>query len=522
MRRGRSTTARVGMLFNSIAFIAVFLPIAVAGFFLLAATRAAWLPIAWLILASLFFYGWWDYRNLFILVPSIIGNYLLGGLIGTARASGKRNRAWLLTAAGVAANLAAIGYFKYFNFAAAAFGALGHLHVAIHDILLPLGISFFTFQQIKFLVDRYGGTAPQPDPLRYGLLVSFFPHVIAGPIVNYDDLLPQFRRASFLRFSPELFADGVALFLLGLAKKVVLADQFGVYAADRFGAGAYIGFGAAAHGDKLSFFAAWGAALAYTLQLYFDFSGYSDMAIGLARMFGLRFPLNFNSPYKAASIIEFWQRWHMTLSRFLRDHLYIPLGGNRRGRLRRHVNILLTMLLGGLWHGAGWTFVFWGGLHGVYLVINHAWRGLHRILGGPAGTPSRWRRLLARAVTLVAVIVGWVFFRADSFAAAIAMLRAMAGRNGAVLPSQLIELVPILGTIASAEGAVPYSGDGTVLGFVTMAGLLALGFAIALVAPNLHEISARTRLALLIPSFAFTVQKVMFSAGATQFLYFRF
>jgi alginate O-acetyltransferase complex protein AlgI len=502
------------MLFNSIEFIAVFLPVAVAGFFLLAARRANWLPMAWLVLASLVFYSWWDYRNLFVIVPSIVGNYLLGWAIGVASAAGHPGRARFLTAAGVAANLAAIGYFKYFNFAATALAGATGLDIATHAILLPLGISFFTFQQIKFLVDRHAGVAPQPDPLGYALLVSFFPHVIAGPIVNYDDLLPQFRKPSFLRFAPDLFADGVALFLLGLAKKVVLADQFGSYA--------YEGFSAVAQGHSVTLFAAWGAALAYTLQLYFDFSGYSDMAIGLARMFGLHFPLNFNSPYKAQNIIEFWRRWHMTLSRFLRDYLYIPLGGNRHGPVRRHVNLLLTMLLGGLWHGAAWTFVFWGGLHGVYLVVNHAWHGLRRMVGWPAGKPSWGGLWLGRGVTLLAVIVGWVFFRADSFAAAAEMLRGMAGRNGAVLPSQLIDVVPLLGRLASGLPSVPFSGNGTVLGFVEMVILLAFGLAITLLAPNLYDISARTRVALLIPSFAFTLQKVVFSAGASQFLYFRF
>jgi len=502
------------MLFNSLAFIAGFLPVALAGFFVLAASPAKRLAMGWLVAASLVFYGWWDYRNLAIIVPSILGNYAVGWAIGAARASGRRRPAGLIAAAGIGANLAAIGWFKYVNFLAGIVAELSGAELVLHEVLLPLGISFFTFQQIKFLVDRWGGVAVQPPLLDYALLVSFFPHVIAGPIVNYDELLPQFRRPPFLTFQPALLADGIAFFLLGLAKKVVLADQFGIYANE--------GFAAAAQGHALTLVAAWAAALGYTLQLYFDFSGYSDMAFGLARMVGLRFPQNFASPYKAANIIEFWRRWHMTLSQFLREYLYIPLGGNRHGAVRRYVNLMLTMLLGGLWHGAGWTFVFWGGLHGAYLVVNHLWHALRRRLGVPPGDGGRVGRGLGRALTLGAVVVGWVFFRADSFATAMALLRGMAGGNGAVLPEQLIALAPALGRLVGVAGAVPFVGNGTVLGLAETLLLLALGFVIALGAPNLYEVSARRRLLLLVPSFAFTVQKVVFSAGASQFLYFRF
>jgi alginate O-acetyltransferase complex protein AlgI len=502
------------MLFNSLVFIAGFLPIVLAGFFALAARRARWLPMAWLVAGSLFFYSWWDWRNLFIIVPSILGNYGLGWAIGAARdVSPRRARALLVL--GIAANLAAIGYFKYFNFFAAAASSLAGTAWVAHDIILPLGISFFTFQQIKFLTDRWAGVAALPDFLSYALLVSFFPHVIAGPIVNYDELLPQFKKPAFLRFDAALFADGIAIFLLGLAKKTVLADQFGIYAND--------GFAGAALGHPLSLLAAWSAALAYTLQLYLDFSGYSDMAFGLARLFGLRFPLNFNSPYKAINIIDFWRRWHMTLSQFLRDYLYIPLGGNRRGTARRYVNLMATMLLGGLWHGASWTFVFWGGLHGVYLLANHLWQGLRRRLGHPpAAEPGAAGRWLGRSLTLLAVVIGWVFFRANDFAAATTLLRGMAGANGTVLPNQLIALVPGLSGIASGAGAVADMGNDTVLGFAETLLLLTLGLAIVLRAPNLYELSPRARRLLLLPSFGFVVHKVLFSAGASQFLYFRF
>jgi alginate O-acetyltransferase complex protein AlgI len=502
------------MLFNSIEFIAGFLPIALLGFVALARWRPGWPALAWLLAASLFFYGWWDYRNLFIIVPSIAVNYAIGAAIGEARANRQSLRASILTGLGVAANLAAIGYFKYVGFLTSALAGLTGLDLAVRDVLLPLGISFFTFQQIKFLVDRRAGVAPQPPPLHYALLVSFFPHVIAGPIVNYDELLPQFKKPSLFTLKPGLMTDGVAFFLLGLAKKVVLADQFGVYANE--------GFAAVAQGHGLSLFAAWAAALAYTLQLYFDFSGYSDMAFGLARMFGLQFPINFNSPYKATNIIDFWRRWHITLSRFLRDYLYIPLGGNRYGTPRRYANLLVTMLLGGLWHGAGWTFVFWGGLHGVYLLVNHAWHGFRRLIGFPPGAPSRGGLWLGRALTLLCVVIGWVFFRADSFASALSLLHGMAGHNGIELPSQVIALLPFLSHVASGVGTVRYIGDDTVLGFAETIILLVFGFAVALLGPNLYEVSFRTRLGFVVASFAFTLKKVLFSAAAVQFLYFRF
>ncbi len=501
------------MLFNSTVFILGFLPVALAGFFVIAALSRRSAAIFWLVATSLFFYSWWDFRNLFVIVPSVALNYLLGKCIGEARAANATGLARALTALGIGLGLCAIGYFKYLNFVTGTINNALGLNFAAFSIVLPLGISFFTFQQIKFLVDRYTGAAPeQPSFANYSLLVTFFPHVIAGPIVQHDDLLPQLKVWDQC-FSSGLFADGVAIFLLGLAKKLVLADQFSIYANE--------GFNAVAAGHSLSFFAAWGAALSYTLQLYFDFSSYSDMAIGLARMFGLSFPLNFNSPYKACNIIEFWRRWHITLSRFLRDYLYVPLGGNRRGPARRYVNLMATMLLGGLWHGAGWTFVIWGGLHGLYLAVNHLWHALRKVAGFPAGVPSVLGRIAGSVVTLLAVVVAWVFFRARDLHAAVSMLRGMAGSNGALLPQQLVDLVPPLGRVAGSAGAVPFLAGGSVLGFIVMEALIGIGLSIALFLPHLHQISPRTRLYLLVPCFGFTLQRLV-ACDASPFLYFRF
>ena len=287
-----------------------------------------------------------------------------------------------------------------------------------------MAISFFTFQQITYLVDSYKGETKEYSFLNYCLFVTFFPQLIAGPIVHHREVMPQFADKSTYRFNPENLVVGLTIFILGLFKKVVFADTIATFATPVFDA--------AAHGASINFLTAWGGALAYSLQLYFDFSGYTDMAIGTARMFGIKLPLNFNSPYKASSIIDFWRRWHMTLSSFLRDYLYIPLGGNRKGKQRRNLNLMITMLLGGLWHGAGWNFIFWGGLHGIYLIINHQWQTLTKFLGYDSKKSSWWVKALSILVTFLAIAVSWVFFRAADMNAAIAILQGMVGKNGGI------------------------------------------------------------------------------------------
>ena len=294
----------------------------------------------------------------------------------------------------------------------------------LNKIILPLAISFFTFQQITYLVDSYKGETKEYSFLNYCLFVTFFPQLIAGPIVHHREVMPQFADKSTYRFNPENLVVGLTIFILGLFKKVVFADTIATFATPVFDA--------AAHGTSINFLTAWGGALAYSLQLYFDFSGYTDMAIGSARMFGIKLPLNFNSPYKASSIIDFWRRWHMTLSSFLRDYLYIPLGGNRKGKQRRNLNLMITMLLGGLWHGAGWNFIFWGGLHGIYLIINHQWQTLTKFLGYDPKKSSWWVKALSILVTFLAIVVSWVFFRAADMNAAIAILQGMVGKNGGI------------------------------------------------------------------------------------------
>ncbi len=413
------------MLFNSYIFIFGLLPVAVIGFYLIGGRGRGrgrhGAAIAWLVAMSLFFYGWWNPAYVALILFSILFNYTLGAVLSRERRGPSR---WHL-GFGIAVNLGLIGYFKYANFFVDNLNALSGSSYNMEKIVLPLAISFFTFQQIAFLVDAYRGEVREYNFLHYCLFVTFFPQLIAGPIVHHKEILPQFAREDTYRFNSDDLAVGLTIFTFGLFKKVMLADEIAQYVGPAFAA--------ADAGEVLTFFEAWGAALSYTLQLYFDFSGYSDMAIGIARMFGVRLPLNFNAPYKAANITEFWRRWHMTLSRFLRDYLYFPLGGGRRGPVRRYVNLMIVMVLGGLWHGAGWTFVAWGALHGGYLCVNHAWRGLRPRIG-LSGPPRWWGRTLAVTITFLAVVVAWVFFRATSFDGALTMLAGMSGANGAVVP----------------------------------------------------------------------------------------
>jgi alginate O-acetyltransferase complex protein AlgI len=403
------------MLFNSYEFLLGFLPVVLIVYFVLARGRAAAAAIGFLAGASVFFYGWWNPRYVVLLAGSVVFNYAVGR--GLARRA-SRGVLWL----GIAGDLLLLGTFKYADFFAGNVNTVAGLSLPLPHLVLPLGISFFTFTQIAYLVDVYRGQAREYRFLNYALFVTFFPHLLAGPVLHHAEVMPQFARRETFRPSAESFAVGITIFAIGLFKKVVLADGVAEFATPMFDA--------ARDGATLTFLSAWGGALAYTFQLYFDFSGYSDMAIGLARLFGVVFPANFNSPYKAASIIDFWRRWHMTLSRFLRDYLYIPLGGGRHGPLRRHVNLMITMLLGGLWHGAGWTFVIWGGLHGVYLVVNHAWRGVRARWPGRIRVPPALGRWSARLLTFFAVVLAWVFFRAETLPAAKAILEGMAGLNG--------------------------------------------------------------------------------------------
>lgn len=466
------------MLFNSYEFLFAFFPATLCVFWFV---RRFGLPYENLVLlaASWVFYAWWDVRFLALLLLSIVANYGLGRTIAYATEGRRARTADTLVTLGIALNLGVIAVFKYANFFVSNFDALLGAQYVLAAVVLPLGISFFTFEQISFLVDVRRRECLPGNPVHYALFVSFFPRLVAGPILRYNEIAPQLQhRTSAPRASEDLMI-GLTIFAIGLTKKALLADGIAPFVAPVFKA--------AAAGDPVSLFVAWGGVLAYTCQLYFDFSGYSDMAIGAARCFGIRLPMNFFSPYKAGSIIEFWRRWHITLSRFLRDYLYIGLGGNRRGKARRYLNLMLTMLLGGLWHGANWTFVFWGGLHGAYLMMNHGWIEL----------AQRWDRLqrfrlsavgrmFGYALTFLAVTIAWAFFRSPTLASALTLVKGMAGLNGVALPSGLAFLLgPVRGLITHLGiGFADISGTQ----FLSTYGWVAVLLALAFLAPNTQEL----------------------------------
>ncbi len=629
------------MMFHTIAFIVGFLPVFLTGFFAIGRFCGAVWALYWLTASSLFFYAWWNPDYVVLLVGSVLLNYTIARRLRGA----DRPRVWLI--AGVSLNLVILGWFKYADFL---------LHVvapsapALH-ITLPLAISFFTFQQIMFLVDasrgpihmqprnedRLGrpslafrrsqpsqraaanmandaarfhhgllqpvslepasGRSAEPRPfspvppfstvpenaaflgfsravgpafdhprvgwlqadglnpigdhhaatllrparcsaaaypdteaivytpeapgiasvglpkpaddrlpplLPYAAFVTFFPHLIAGPIVRPSEIIPQLTDPDLGRLRMENIAEGLLIFLLGLGKKLVLADMFGGFAD--------IGFDAAAHGTDLTFFEAWYATLSYALQIYFDFSGYSDMAIGLARMLNVWFPLNFDSPYQATDIAAFWRRWHITLGGFLRDYVYIPMGGNKAGTVRQIGNLMATMLLAGLWHGAAWNFVIWGGLHGLFLVIHALYRRLFRPL------PAR----IGQALTLSVVILAWVPFRAASLSCTVTMLRGMIGLNGITLPRMIVSALPPLAAIADPVSVMRSLGDAHTLSFPELSACLLLGWLIVLTLPNIHRMSAAARQWTLTGSFALSVQALCFAPHVAPFLYFQF
>jgi alginate O-acetyltransferase complex protein AlgI len=420
------------MLFNSYPFILVFLPVVVLIFHGLRRCASERGAFAFLAAASMAFYGCWDMRYLALLVLLILANFAIARWLGQNQAA-PRPLAQAVLILGLAGNLSVLGYFKYANFFVDTADQLFGLNLLMAQIVLPLGISFFTFQKIALLVDAYQGKVQRLDFLDYVLFVTFFPQLIAGPIVHHSEMMPQFHERRTIDTATVALA--LTVFTIGLAKKVLLADNLALYATPVFDA--------ASAGVALDAVTAWLGALAYTLQLYFDFSGYSEMAVGTALLFGIRLPLNFASPYQATSIIEFWRRWHMTLSRFLRDYLYIPLGGNQKGPARRYLNLFVTMLLGGFWHGAGWTFILWGALHGAYLMVNHLWRAL-RLRGD---VPRGASLLAARALTFLAVIVAWVLFRADDVSSAATLLCAMTGVHG-ISASTIIDHAAAISLIA--------------------------------------------------------------------------
>jgi len=400
------------MLFNSQIYIFLFLPLVVIVYFFLNRLRLVTAGKAWLVLASLFFYGYWNPIYLFLIISSMLVNFGVGRALHLTKK--KPGHHWHprrkgILGAGIFFNLGLLGFFKYADFFIININRVFNSGAEAIGLALPLAISFFTFQQIAYLVDSYQKDTQEYDFLNYCLFVSFFPQLIAGPIVHHREMMPQFMRLKTKVLNWSNISTGVFIFCLGLFKKVVIADSFAIWANAGFNA----------H-HALGLFEAWGASLSYTFQIYYDFSGYTDMAIGAALLFNIRLPINFNSPYKAQSVQDFWRRWHITLSNWLRDYIYIPLGGNRCGQYRNYFNLFITFLLGGLWHGAGWTFVVWGALHGSVMVIHRFWSKIG----------FKMPALIAWFSTFVFVNATWVFFRAGSFKDALKVLRGMAGING--------------------------------------------------------------------------------------------
>jgi alginate O-acetyltransferase complex protein AlgI len=410
------------MLFNSFEFIFLFLPLVLTGYYFFGKSLGHRWAIGWIILGSLFFYSWWIPQYCPLIIASMTFNYLVGTAINSASQLFKKR---FLLCVGLLVDLGLLGYYKYAAFGMGVLNQItnGFVGELPHEIILPLGISFFSFQQIGYLVDSFRGETSSYNFLDYCAFICFFPQWIAGPIVLHKEIVPEFAKKDLVQIRWRNIALGLSFFVMGLSKKVLLADNLSLIVKPAF---------SSAHvGNPLTFFEAWGGLMAYTFQIYFDFSGYCDMAIGLGLFFNIRLPLNFFSPYKQISIIDFWHTWHMTLSRFLKNYLYIPLGGNRRGPARRYLNLLLVMLLGGLWHGAGWTFVIWGGLHGCYLIVNHLWRGAEfgQLCSKFIGIYFYW------AITLLCVMLAWVFFRSEDVTSALFYLKSLVGAHGFSLPS---------------------------------------------------------------------------------------
>lgn len=460
------------------------------------------LAAGWLAVASLFFYGWWNPGYVVLLLFSIVFNYFSGMALCRVTASEPRRRKALIIGA-IAANLLLLGYYKYSNFFLTTAAGWLNFTPPHAEIVLPLGISFFTFTQIAFLVDTYKGKVKEYNFVHYCLFVTYFPHLIAGPILHHAEMMPQFAQTSTYRLQAENVAVGLTIFFIGLFKKVVLADGISPYVAPLF---ALPGVGASP-----TFIEAWCAVLAYSLQLYFDFSGYSDMAIGLSRMFGVRLPLNFHSPYKSANIAELWNRWHMTLSRFLRDYVFVPLGGQRKSAWRRYASVMATMFLCGLWHGAGWTYIVFGILHGVYLCVNQWWRMLRKRLGQNRKRPTRIGTAAAVLLTFVAWLVGLAFFRADSVPHALQIVSGMFGVYGFALPDHWLAKWGALGQWL-ALGGVSFGNTRGLVGGGLLNWIIIL-LTIVWFAPNTQQIMARFNPALLIPRDMTPARRIVWRPG---------
>ena len=486
------------MLFNSYLFIFIFLPISFFIYFFLLNKRLITGAKAFLVFSSLFFYSWWNISYLPLILSSMLFNYVIGNSLNENFKKVKVHKKSLLTF-GILANLALLGYFKYTDFFLENFNLVFNSNMPLLHLALPLAISFFTFQQIAYLVDSYRSETAEYDFLNYALFVTFFPQLIAGPIVHHKEMMPQFESKWNLVKNYKNIATGLFIFSIGLFKKTVIADTFSVWATQ--------GFDVA---PTLNFIAAWATSLSYTFQLYFDFSGYTDMAIGAALLFNIKLPINFNSPYKATNIQNFWRRWHITLSRFLKDYIYIPLGGNRKGNFRTYTNLLATFILGGIWHGAGWTFVLWGFMHGMALAIHRLWTNLCFSMN----------KYLAWFITFNFINIAWVFFRAKEFEDALKVLSGMIGATSIVLPQKWASFLSFLSYyhIEFANVLTSISGKNRTITFIILA------FFISLYLKNSFEFATNLKTNFKTLLFSILLFFISFStfSQVSEFLYFNF
>lgn len=489
------------MLFNSYIFIFLFLPLAVCGYYLLNHFHLYRPANLFLFGVSLWFYGYFNPSYLLIICLSIAVNYLLSCLMARLPSASLPKR--LVLFLGLFFNLSLLFYFKYYDFFINTVNAVFRLSFSLKHIALPLGISFFTFQQLSFLIDSYRGEVSGYSFDEYALFVSFFPQLVAGPIVLHSEMLPQLKNPENRRFRPDSFSKGVYVFALGLFKKVIIADALGMVVT--------YGYGLL---DSLSAMEALITSLCYTFQLYFDFSGYCDMALGIGFMFNITLPQNFDSPYKALSITEFWSRWHMTLTRFLRSYIYFPLGGSRKGTFRKYCNIMIVFFVSGLWHGANWTFVLWGVLHGLLNCLNRMfekqWNSLSAV--------TRW------AATFMAVNVLLIVFRSDSVSDALVFIRRLVSLQSlevrAGFYSELDAMLPVL---VFFEQRLPLLRDlfGMISGFNLWLFLFGSFFAV-LNFRNSSELVFRPTVARALAASFFLFLSVVSFAGVSTFLYFDF
>lgn len=503
------------MLFNSYLFVFIFFPLCLLGYYGLLHRKKPALTKVFLTFMSFWFYGYFNLSYLLIMVGSIAFNYIFHLLL--SKHPDKR-----LMILAVAGNLGLLFYFKYFDFFLSTVNAVFGTSFLLRGILLPLGISFFTFQQISFVVDTYRGEVRDCSFWDYALFVAFFPQLIAGPIVNHSEMLPQFRSILQERCRWELIAEGFGLFVLGLAKKVLLADTFG--------AGVDYGY------DNIALLGRMDAVLVvifYALQLYFDFSGYCDMARGIGKMLGIEIPVNFDSPYQATNIVEFWKRWHITLNRFFTKYVYIPLGGNRRGQARMYLNLMIVFLLSGLWHGAGWNYIVWGAMHGVLYVITRFWqrRTIHddRVINDATEKLPLRCRIKSKIVTIMSQIIlfayvsiAWVYFRAQDIAQANRLLAVVLKGSMQKISLDMAECFQLDEFWYVLK--VLHLDHMTYSRYILMMGVMAAGLYLAMAGPNaalrMERIKYRAGSAVVLT--VLMVWSILTFSGVSTFLYFNF